>query len=122
MRADPELTAFIRDQFRSVWSLELLLFLKDNPDSAWPNDRLVDALRARDAIVTKGLETLLAGGLIVVVDEGARYAPATKHLRELAEATQALYTRKPDAVRRLIISSVSTGLSAFADSFRLRRD
>jgi len=123
MPADPELAAFIRSHFRSVWALELLLFLKDNLSTAWKNEALVQALRASEAIVTKGLDILVAGGLIVSEDDGgARYAPASDDLRRLVDETQALYARKPDAVRRLIVSSTGADLSAFADSFRLRRD
>ena len=121
MADDAQLERFIQDNFRSVWSLELLLFLKNNAEAAWRNEALVQALRASEPIVTKGLELLLAGGLIVVADEGVRYAPASPDLSRLVDATQELYARKPDAVRRLVVSTVGMGLSAFADSFRLRR-
>ena len=121
MSAGPDLATFVRDQFRSVWALELLLFLKSNP-GAWSGEQLVSMLRASDAIVANSLTTLLAGGLIVCEEEGrARYAPATADLERLIMDTEALYARKPDAVRRLIVSSTG-GLSAFADAFRLRRD
>ena len=123
MPATPELAAFIRDHFRSVWTLELLLFLKENASSSWPNEALVQALRASDAVVINSLDLLLAGGLILAgQDGGAQYAPASKDLDKLVEQTQLLYARKPDAVRRLIVSTRSAGLSAFAESFRLRRD
>jgi hypothetical protein len=123
MPASPELAAFIRGHFPSVWALELLLFLKNEPFESWQSERLVQALRASEAIVTKSLEILLAGGLIVADNEGGvQYAPASKSLRQLVDETQELYARKPDAVRRLIVSSAGAGLSAFADSFRLRRD
>jgi biotin operon repressor len=122
MSADPDLGTFIRDQFRSVWALELLLFLKSNP-AAWSGEQLVTTLRASEAIVANSLAMLLAGGLIVRGDDGrASYAPASAHLEQLITETEALYARKPDAVRRLIVSSSTGGLSAFADAFRLRRD
>ena len=123
MPASPDLAAFIRDHFPSVWALELLLFLKNDPSCAWRNEELVQALRASDAIVTKSLEVLLAGGLAVSDDEGTvQYAPASDSLRNLVDRTQELYARKPDAVRKLIVSSARGGLSAFADSFRLWRN
>ena len=117
-----ELAAFISDNFRSIWALELLLFLKDHAATAWQNEVLVQALRASDVIVSTSVESLLAGGLILTDKTGAKYAPATEGLDELVEETQRLYARKPDAVRRLIVSSPTTGLSAFAESFRFRRD
>lgn len=123
MPASEELADFIRHQFRFVWSLELLLFLKRNPERPWSGDELVEALRASQAVVSTSLDLLLAGGLIVRDGKGlASYAPASSDLRRLTDETESLYARKPDAVRRLIISSADTGLSAFADSFRLRRD
>ena len=123
MPASQELAGFIRHYFRSVWSLELLLFLKCDTERAWSEEELVEALRASQAVVTTSLEVLLAGGLIVREKDGsARYAPASSDLRRLVDETESLYARKPDAVRRLIVSSAATGVSAFADSFRLRRD
>lgn len=123
MPASQELAAFIRGHFPSVWTLELLLFLKNDPSEVWRNERLVQALRASAAIVTKSIEVLLAGGLVVSDSEDrVQYAPASDSLRQLVDETQLLYARKPDAVRRLIISSAVAGLSAFSDSFRLRRD
>jgi hypothetical protein len=123
MPASHELADFIRHQFRSVWSLELLLFLKRSPDRSWSEEELVESLRASHAVVSMSLDILLAGGLIVRDDDGlASYAPASSDLRRLADETESQYARKPDAVRRLIVSSADSGLSAFADSFRLRRD
>lgn len=123
MPASPELAAFIRGHFPSVWALELLLFLKNDPLRAWERYRLVQELRASEAIVTKCIVVLLAGGLVVSDNEDrVQYAPASDNLRQLVDETQLLYARKPDAVRRLIVSAASAGLSAFAASFRLRRD
>ena len=123
MPATPELAAFIRGHFRSVWTLELLLFLKENASCSWPPEALVQALRASDAVVINSLDILLAGGLILCDHDGrAQYAPASKDLDKLVEETQLLYARKPDAVRRLIVSPRSAGLSAFADAFRWRKD
>jgi hypothetical protein len=123
MPASQELTDFIRSHFRSVWSLELLLHLRRNPDRFWSTAELVDVLRASQAVVVTGVETLLAGGLIVVENDGsARYRPASPdHDKQVAE-TEALYARKPDAVRRLIVLSTNSGVAAFADAFKLWRD
>jgi DNA-binding transcriptional ArsR family regulator len=114
---------FIRSSFRSVWSLELLLYLKSEGDRALCAKELVAALRGSDLIVAQGLEYLLAAGLISVDDEGrVRYQPASAHLSSLVDETEALYARSPDAVRRMIISASHGGLTAFADAFRIRKD
>ena len=123
MPASDELADFIRHHFRSVWSLEVLLHLRRNPSRAWSRAELVDALRASQAVVATSLESLLAGGLILVERDGAaRYGPAGADLQRLVEETDVLYARKPDAVRRLIVLSRDSAVSAFADAFKLRRD
>lgn len=123
MTSREELSSFIRATFRSVWSLELLLHMSDNKDRSWSREDLVTALRASDLIVSQSLESLLAAGLISVDDEGcARYSPASADLERLAEATKKRYAKSPDAIRRLIISSTTGGITAFADAFRLRKD
>jgi hypothetical protein len=123
MPASQEVIEFIRSHFRSVWSLELLLHLRRHSGRPWSTAELVDVLRASQAVVETGIETLLAGGLVVVEkDGGARYAPATPDLETGVGETEDLYARKPDAVRRLIVLSANSGVVAFADAFKLRRD
>ena len=118
----PEIAAFLRDHFKSVWALELLLFLKTHAETAWAGDQLVSALRTSETIVSTSIDMLVAGGLVSVDGQSrVRYAPASDDLSRL-DVTQALYAKKPDRVRRVIVSSAATGLSAFADSFRLRSD
>ena len=118
----PDIAAFLRDHFKSVWALELLLFLKEHDDESWTSEQLVAALRTSETIVSASLATLLAGGLVSDDNGRVRYAPASNDLSRLVDVTQAMYAKKPDAVRRAIVSSSATGLSAFADSFRLRND
>ncbi|HLL31355.1 MAG TPA: hypothetical protein VK403_10200 [Allosphingosinicella sp.] len=123
MPAGQELTEFIQSHFRSVWSLELLLHLRRHPDRFWSTAELVEVLRASEAVVATGVEALLAGGLILVERDGrARYGPATPDLETRVGETEDLYARKPDAVRRLIVLSANSGVAAFADAFKLRRD
>ncbi len=121
--SDQDIAGFIRSSFRSVWTLELLLHLARAPDRSWTADELVGSLRASDAIVARGLETLLASGLIIVDEAaGARFRPASPDLAALADGAARLYAQRPDAVRRLIVGASEDSLSAFADAFRLRRD
>lgn len=119
----PDIAAFLQAHFKSVWALELLLFLKDRSGESWTAEQLVAALRTSETIVSTSLSALIAGGLLAHDENGqVRYAPASHDLSRLMDVTQALYGKKPDAVRRVIVSSSATGLSAFAASFRLRND
>jgi hypothetical protein len=119
----PDIAAFLRDHFKSVWALELLLFLKEHSDTAWTAEQLIAALRTSDTIVSTSVATFVVGGLVSNDAQGhVRYAPASHDLSRLVDVTQAIYAKKPDAVRRVIVHASVTGLSAFAESFRLRND
>lgn len=122
MPDNAETHGFIRDSFRSVWSLELLLLLRSDQARAWSQAELVDRLRGSDLVVQQSVASLVAGGLVLIEDEGARYAPASKDIERLIGAAEQLYSKKPDAVRRLIVSAAHGQLTAFADAFRLRKD
>jgi len=123
MPSEQELAGFIRSTFRSVWTLELLLFLKQHQDRAWSRPELVQGLRASDSIISTGANALLAAGLIILDDDKtARYRPVSADVEALAEGAETLYGQRPDAVRRLIVDPAADGVTAFADAFRLRRD
>lgn len=117
------MAAFIRASFRSVWDLELLCHLRRTPDENQHPGSLVTGLRASEVVVANSLSALLAAGLIVAeADSSVRYAPASPDLGRLAEQAETLYRRTPDAVRRMIVTAANTGIAAFADAFRLRKD
>jgi hypothetical protein len=119
--SDQDLFHFITSSFRSVWALELLLVLKREPRS-WPRSELVATMRASELVVTKALESLLAAGLASLEGEGVRYMPVNEDVAEHVDRTEKLYSTRPDAVRRAIVSGSLGGLTAFADAFRLRKD
>ena len=123
MSSKQEVPSFIRATFRSVWSLEVLLHLKNHSDRGWTRPEMVSALRASELIVSHSVESLVAAGLVYSDDDGIfRYKPVSPDLERLVAQTEALYATSPNAVRRLIISSANSGLAAFADAFKLRKD
>jgi hypothetical protein len=106
-----------------VWALELLLHLKRTHERTWSADELVDVLRGSSLIVSQSLDGLMRAGLISIDDRGcARYQPASAEVDQLVDATQELYARKPETVRRIIVSAGHPGLANFADAFRLWKD
>ena len=121
MTAGEDIQRFIPSAFRSIWALELLLLLRSEA-RAWPRSELVTALRASDLVVAQAIESLVAAGLATVEGDSARFAPASPELAGLVDRTADFYGRKPDAVRRLIVMGSASGIAAFADAFRLRRD
>ena len=122
MALSPNVTRFIQSSFRSVWSLELLLLLKRDR-KPWTQGAIVDALRASQLVVSQALESLVAAGLVTVgEDSRVEYAPVSSDVAKLIDETEALFAKRPDAVRRLIVAASKPGLTAFADAFKLGRD
>ena len=116
-----ELFRFIGSSFRSVWALELLLLLKREP-RAWSRDELISTLRASELVVNKAIDELVAAGLICLEGDSARYMPVSEDIAKNVKQVEKVYSARPDAVRRAIVSASASGATAFADAFRLRRD
>jgi hypothetical protein len=119
--SNEEILRFIASSFRSVWALELLLVLK-NEKRSWSHEELVATMRASDLVVTRALIALEAAGLVNSESDACRYLPVSDEVAGLVEDSEALYARRPDAVRRAIISASAGDAAAFADAFRLRKD
>ena len=118
-----ELDSFIGTSFRSVWALELLKYLAENPGTYHTSDELIAVLRASEAVVSQSVQNLAAAGLAVGDDEGrVAYLEAPGEGAALVKAALALYGRSPDKVRRLIVARSTPGVTAFVDAFRLRKD
>jgi hypothetical protein len=116
-----DLFRLIESSFRSVWALELLLLLKREP-RIWSRQELIATLRASDLVVNKALDELVAAGLVSVEGEGARYMPVSDSLARQIDEVENLYSARPDAVRRTIVSTTASDATAFADAFRLRKE
>jgi hypothetical protein len=120
---ETELQDFIQSSFKSVWALELLLFLKRHGDAPWATDDLVREMRGSEPVVMQSVETLQAAGLVARTADGrVLFAPASPGLRDLAEAAENAYIEKPTAVRRIILAAPNEKLHTLADAFRLRKD
>lgn len=115
--------SFIGNSFRSVWALEVLRFLIARRDATHSAAELIAELRVSNSIVAQSIATHEAVALIVVEEDGGvRFQPASAELDSLAGEAIALYERRPDQVRRTIVSQTSPSIAAFADAFRLRKD
>lgn len=122
MPGEEDVTRFIQSSFPSVWSLEVLLLLRSER-RGFSREELVGALRASDLVISQALDSLVAGGLAALDEAGlAAYMPASKDISVLVDKIELLYAKRPDAVRRMIISGSMSGLTAFVDAFRLRKD
>ena len=119
--SNDEILRFIASSFRSVWALELLLVLRSE-ERTWSHEQLVATMRASELVVTRGLAALEAAGLVENHGDQARYIPVSDEVAALVSDAEALYSKKPDAVRRAIVSASAGDAAAFANAFRLRKD
>lgn len=118
-----KVSGFLRSTFRSIWALELLFLLLEDPTRCWSSPELVSALRASELVVSQAVESLHAAALVVPeANDCVRYGPSSDEVHQLVVAAKALYFKSPDAVRRLIIRSQSDNIIAFADAFKFRKD
>lgn len=88
----------------------------------WSRPELISTLRASELVVNKALDELVAAGVVSLEGEGAHYMPATDDIGNHLDEVEKLYAARPDAVRRAIVSATTSGATAFADAFKLRRE
>jgi DNA-binding IclR family transcriptional regulator len=117
------LLAIVSNSFRSVWPLELLLLLRQEPQRAWRIGALVQDLRGSVSAVSEALAALRNLGLVSIDPQGSyHFEAASADLEELARELSDLYNRKPRAVMRAILAAPNSQIQTFADAFRLRKD
>lgn len=104
-----------------MWALELLLLLK-NDRRVWAREDLVSTLRASELVVTSAVDGLVIAGLASIEPGGVRYLPVNADVERQVDQVDKLYSARPNAVRRAIVSAASSSATAFADAFRLRKD
>ena len=123
MPSESTVRTFITSAFRSIWALDLATVLHDQPDRSFSRTELVETLRASDLVVNQSVDSLLAAGLVILVeDDLVRLHTGDAERETLLAAALDLYRRSPDKVRRMIVVQSVPGLTAFADAFRLRKD
>lgn len=117
-----ELADFIQGSIKSVWSVELLLFLRRRREQSWTPDQLIAELRSSRSVVVDVLATFVQAGLATEEAGAFRFAPASDELDRLAQALEAAYAERPASVVRAILSAPSEKLKFFADAFRIKKD
>lgn len=118
--SDEDILRFIAASFPSVWALELLLALKGEP-RVWSREELVTTLRASELVISKALDALVAAGLASFEGEGAVYQPVNREVELSIGRVEELYRTRPNFVRRAIVAASTSGATAFANAFKLRR-
>ncbi len=118
---DHDVLSFVAASIRSVWALELLLFLKRNPDKSWDAQGLIRELRSSSAVISDALSSLGASGL-VIQDNGVkyRYGAASAALDQIVAELDRLYAAKPLSVINAIVNSQNQQLRIFSNAFKLK--
>jgi hypothetical protein len=123
MATDRDIEQFISDSFASIWDLELLSVILDEPDRVHTAAQLVERMRASELVVDQGIRSLVAAGMASIDADGRlHFQPVNADVAACARAASEFYARFPGRARRLMIARQSPGLTAFADAFRLRKD
>lgn len=123
MATDRDIEQFISDSFASIWDLELLSVLLEDPHRPQTAAQLLERMRASELVVKQGIQSLVAAGMASIDAEGRLcFQPVNDDVAECAREASEFYARFPDRARRLMIARQSPGLTAFADAFRLRKD
>lgn len=110
---------FLQHSIKTVWTLEILLILRRDPDRAWSSEGLIRESRSSTLILQEVLENLEQAGLIVV--EGSRrfrYRSATPVLESLVGEIASAQARRPAAVTKALLSVSSDKIQNFAGAFR----
>ena len=119
-----DVKGFLGFAIKSVWALELLLFLRTHAEGPpCTVEALTRELRASELIVREALATFRTAGLIAEDENGAvKYAPASHYLDRLVGDLAAAYVTRPLAVSREIYAADAGKIKSFADAFRFRKD
>jgi hypothetical protein len=119
---DHDLLDFLRGSVRSVWGLELLLFLRRHSDRVWSTPALVQELRSSETVVREAVTGFEQAGLLRCEKGGCAYAPASQVVADLCDRVEAAYRHRPVSVINAIASARRDSLQTFADAFRLKDD
>lgn len=122
MTSEDTILAFAGSVFKSVWALDLLLVLKNDPTRTWDAAELIRELRSSQVVVADGLANLLTAGLIVEQEAGRYcYRPISAEIDAMVSELQKLYAIKPTVLIREIVMTPNRKLRQLSDAFRFKK-
>jgi hypothetical protein len=90
-------------------------------DRAWHPNELVREMRSSAVAVGEALRDLQKAGLAASdADNLYRYSPASPELEALARGVEQMYSARPTAVVKAIVTAPDDKLRIFADAFKLK--
>jgi hypothetical protein len=119
MTFEEQFPQLIRQHLSSVWTLEIMLQLRNSPDRLWSVDELVSVLRATATLVENNLQSLERSGLAASEEGRYRYAPASPLMAAFSDELEGMYRERPVTVINLI-SAPPDKLQELANAFKFR--
>ena len=118
---EEEVLAFVHSELGSVWALELLIFLKGNPDRNFRLEELVLQLRSSSLAVAQALARLRDNGFADETPGGTyRFAPRSPRHVDMAAAIERISFEKPMTLIKAIAEIPNEKLRNFSDAFKIR--
>ncbi|CAN0474660.1 unnamed protein product [Phaeothamnion confervicola] len=113
--------AFAGSTIKSVWTLELLFMLHENPARSWSTDRLIRELRSSRVVVAQAIAELQRAKLIRESEDGGiGYAAGSEEIARMVDELKKIYATKPVAVVRAIASAPNEKLRLLSDAFKIK--
>ncbi|AWJ82410.1 hypothetical protein TSH58p_02515 (plasmid) [Azospirillum sp. TSH58] len=111
---------FLQHSIKTVWTLEILLILRRDPDRTWNSEEVIRESRSSTLILQEVLENLQQADLIDTDgDHRIRYRSATPALERLVAEIASAQARRPAAVTKALLSVSSDKVQNFAGTFRV---
>jgi DNA-binding IclR family transcriptional regulator len=114
----------LQEHIQSIAQMELLLRLREQPETAESVPELAQKLYAPENMTLSLLEGLRASGLVARSEEPQpryRYAPSSPELGQAVDQLADLYRQRRVTIINLIYASPLKNVKDFADAFRLRK-
>lgn len=116
---EDDLIAFIATWIGSIWTLELLLLLKQEPRRPWDPKSMILELRSSRGVVEDSLQRLQTAGFLAQDGSGHyRFHAASSQLDEIASGIDALYRAKPTSVIKAITEAQKDRPQALTSAFK----
>jgi hypothetical protein len=118
---EDEVLAFAAASMSSLWTLELLLLMRDDAGRLWAIEDLIRELRSSSTAVTEGLAELGQNGLVIEPSPGEwRYQPVSDTIDRIVGELAGVYRAKPAAVIRAIVTAPNRKLQILSDAFKIK--
>jgi hypothetical protein len=116
---DPQLIHFVRTSLRSIWALEVLLFVRGRAPNAISCEEIVRELRATPYLVKRIVDQLASEQLVALEGSEVRFQASSPDQEKLCELLEAASRDRPIGLRDAIVGSPDTKLKNFSDAFRI---